>query len=171
MAAALARFPGRKRGSTLSLKAQALQYLARREHSRLELQRKLAPHAESAEQLEAALNALEAARLLSNPRFAESLVRRRAVGFGAALIRHELRSHALDPALIDSQIVPLNDTEAARARAVWKRRFGVQAETAADRMRQIRFLRARGFRADVVYKVVGARDPEFGDPDFDTAPD
>lgn len=167
--AARAPSSGKKRGAPLSLKGRALQYLARREHSRQELQRKLSPHAESAEQLDAVLDALEAARLLSNSRFAESLVHRRAAGFGAALIRRELRSHALDPALIDSQVVPLNDTEAARARAVWKRRFDAPADTPADRMRQIRFLLARGFRADVVYKVVGARDPEFGDPDFDTA--
>jgi regulatory protein len=158
---------GKKRGPALSLKGRALQYLARREHSRLELQRKLAAHAESAQQLESALDALEAAGLLSNPRFAESLVHRRAAGFGAALIRHELRSHALDPALIDAQIAALNDTEAVRARAVWKRRFGAPAEIPQERTKQIRFLLARGFRAEVVYKVVGARDPEFGAPDFD----
>ena len=56
----------------LSLKGRALKYLAAREHSRLELQRKLAPHAESAEQVDAALNDLEARGFLSAERFAES---------------------------------------------------------------------------------------------------
>ncbi|HLT27498.1 MAG TPA: recombination regulator RecX, partial [Zeimonas sp.] len=41
-----------------TLKARALRALARREHSRVELERKLAPHAESSEQLEALLDRL-----------------------------------------------------------------------------------------------------------------
>ena len=60
----------------LSLKGRALAALARREYSRLELARKLRPHAESAEQLDAVLDALEAGKLLSNARFAESLDRK-----------------------------------------------------------------------------------------------
>ena len=54
-----------------SLRARALSYLARREHSRLELRRKLAPHAESPEQLESVLDTLEAQGLLSIERFAD----------------------------------------------------------------------------------------------------
>lgn len=155
----------------LSLKGRALRHLARREHSRLELQRKLAPYAESTEALDALLDELEAGRLLSGQRFAESLVYRKAERFGAALIRHELRSHALEPAIVDQQTAALEQTEMARARALRDRRFGELPDSAQARARQIRFLMARGFRAEVVHRVVGSRaEPDEPDP-FDCPED
>ncbi|NLD67247.1 MAG: recombination regulator RecX [Limnobacter sp.] len=171
----------RKRPS-LSLKGRALRFLARREHSRLELSRKLAAHAESAEQLDRVLDELESAGLLSEQRFAESLVHRKADRFGTALIRHELRSHRLDAELVEAQVAELASSETARAHALWQRRFGRPPETPQERARQTRFLVARGFRSDVVRRVVsGAEqrsDSEFGhlpdsDPDDlpDSAPD
>lgn len=151
----------------LSLKGRALRFLSRREHSRLELQRKLAPHAESPEALDKVLDELEAARLLSNQRFAESLVYRKAERFGSAVIRHELRSHALEPALVERQVASLEQTEQARARALWERRFGEPPDSPQARARQIRFLMARGFRGDVVRRVVGGR----AEPDEPDLPD
>lgn len=138
-----------------------MRFLARREHSRSELARKLAAHAESAEQLESVLDELVAARLLSNERFAESLVHRRAERYGTATIRHELRTHGLDEALVQAHAAALEQTELERARAVWRRRFGAQPESLAERARQTRFLLARGFSAETVRRVLGAaRDDE-----------
>ena len=165
----------RRAGQSASLKGRALRYLSRREHSRLELRRKLAPHAESAEQLDRVLDELEAARLLSNRRFAESLVHRKGERFGAAVIRHELRSHALDSGLVAEQVATLAETEHARAQALWERRFGAPPDSPQQRAKQIRFLMARGFRAEVVRRVVGGRGPDAddipadpADPDLDT---
>mgnify|MGYP000975580650 CR=1 FL=1 len=87
--------PSRRARRPRSLRARALSYLARREHSRVEMRRKLAPHAESPEQLDSLLDTLEAQGLLSIERFAESVVHRRAGRFGAARIRQELRQHDL----------------------------------------------------------------------------
>src|SRR5690606_21671251 len=140
----------------LSLKARALRLLTRREHSRTELARKLAPHAETAEQVEALLDELVAARLLSNERFADSLVHRRAERYGTATIRHELRTHGLDEALVRTHVAELERTEFERAKAVWARRFGVRPETLAERARQTRFLLARGFSAETIRRVLGA---------------
>lgn len=154
----------------LSLKGRALRHLSRREHSRLELQRKLAPHAESAEALDALLDELESARLLSGQRFAESLVYRKAERFGSALIRRELRSHALEPDIVAQQLALLEQTELARARALRDRRFGEPPESAQGRARQARFLMARGFRAEVVYRAVGSR-TEPDEPDLSDCPD
>ena len=70
----------------LSLKARALAYLARREHSRLELEKKLRTHAESAEQLQQLLDQLQAQKLLSAERYAESLIHRKAGRMGAQRI-------------------------------------------------------------------------------------
>ena len=142
----------------LSLKGRALAALARREYSRLELARKLQPHAESAEQLDAVLDALEAAKLLSNARFAESLAHRRAERFGVARVKQELKSHQLAPELIAEQVAQLRATEFERARAVWQKRFGEPPLDAQARARQMRFLAARGFSADVIRRVVGGDD-------------
>lgn len=160
----------RRKRPQLSLKGRALRFLSRREHSRLELRRKLAPHAESQEELDKVLDELEAARLLSNQRFAESLVYRKAERFGSAVIRHELRSHALESAIVERQLASLEQTEQARARALWERRFGEPPDSPQARARQIRFLMARGFRADVVRRVVGGR-AEPDAPDASDAPD
>src|SRR3546814_16596405 len=61
-----------------SLKARAVGFLSRREHSRLELERKLAPYAADAAELERVLDQLEREQWLSNQRFAQALVNRRA---------------------------------------------------------------------------------------------
>ncbi|WP_028310191.1 recombination regulator RecX [Derxia gummosa] len=149
---------GRAPTGALSLKARALRALSLREHSRAELGRKLAPHAESAEQLASLLDALEAERLLSNDRFAESLVRRRAERFGTARIKAELRTHALAPEVIEHALGDCAASEAARAREVWAKRFGMPAEDAAGRAKQARFLAARGFSAAVVRAIVSGID-------------
>jgi len=142
-------------GPVALLKARALRLLARREHSRIELARKLARHAESAEALEALLDQLAEAGLLSNERFAESLVHRRAQRYGVATTRHELRTHGLDAQLVEAHVGALERSELARARAVWMRRFGAAPASAAERARQSRFLLARGFSAETVRRVVG----------------
>lgn len=138
----------------LSLKGRALKYLAAREHSRLELQRKLAPHAESAEQVDAALDELEARGFLSAERFAESMVHRKAARFGAARIQAELAQHRLPSDIAQAVVRTLRDTELARAHALWARRYGEVAPEPQDRAKQMRFLMARGFSSDVVRRVV-----------------
>lgn len=137
-----------------------MRLLARREYSRSELGRRLAPHAESAEQVETLLDELAAARLLSNERFAESLVHRRAERYGAATIRRELRTHGLDDALVRTHVASLERTELERARAVWSRRFGRPPGSLAERARQTRFLLARGFSAETVRRVLGTEDDD-----------
>ena len=143
-----------------SLRGRALALLARREHSPWELRRKLAPHAESAEALDALLAALEREKLLSADRFVESLVHRRSPGFGTARIRQELQSHALPRPLVEAATASLRDGELARARDVWARRFGVVATDPRERARQQRFLAQRGFSIEVIRRVVQSGDDD-----------
>src|SRR5512147_2833844 len=98
-----------------SLLARALGYLARREHSRAELARKLAPHADSAEQLTSLLAVLEAKNLLSEARFVEVLARSRGARFGAARIRQELRAHQIEDELAKPAVDQLRQSEFDRA--------------------------------------------------------
>lgn len=139
----------------LSLKGRALKYLAAREHSRIELLRKLAPHTEEPAEIERVLDELEAKGLLSAERFVESLLHRRAARFGTARLRQELQQHKLPSEAVAQAVDTLRATELERARAVWARRFGGEpAADATERARQMRFLTARGFSADVIRRVI-----------------
>ncbi len=128
-----------------SLKARALRYLSGREHSRQELARKLAPHAQEGDDVEAVLDWLQAQKFLSEERFAESLVHRRAARFGSARILSELQSHGLDESTVASLRADLLQGENERAWEVWLRKFGRPAEDAASAAKQMRFLQQRGF--------------------------
>ncbi|WP_374675322.1 regulatory protein RecX [Ideonella sp.] len=115
--------------------------------------------ATAAAEVDAVLDELEAARHLSDARFAESRVNARAGRQGAARIRQELARHGME--LDPDTARQLRETEADRARAVWQRKFGGEPPTdARERARQMRFLAGRGFAADVVRRVVGGRDDD-----------
>ena len=129
----------------MSLKARALRYLSAREHSRLELGRKLARYAQETDDVEALLDTLEAAKLLSQTRFSESLVNRRAARFGNSRILSELKSHGIDADALTDIKVGLEQDESARAREVWLRKFGTLPKDANERAKQMRFLMQRGF--------------------------
>lgn len=140
----------------VSLTARALQALAGREHSRHELRSRLLRWAgdepDAATQVDAVLDQLAAKGLLNEARFVESRVHARTARFGNRRIEHELRQHGLvaDPALKEQ----LRVTELARAREVWRKRFGQPGASAADRAKQARFLTARGFSSEVVRQLV-----------------
>jgi regulatory protein len=160
----------------LSLKASALQWLARREHSQAELRRKLLRLAheratpdvrdeavDPAGEVDALLAWLIANRYLSDARFVESRVNACAARYGNLRIRQELGQHgaALDSATAER----LRDSELSRARAVWVRKYGGEpATSAAERARQMRFLAGRGFSTEVVRRVVRGT-PDDGDGD------
>lgn len=148
---------------TRSLKGRALGYLSRREYSRSELARKLAPHVEENDQPEALLDALEREGWLSDARFTESLVHRRASRVGTARILGELKRHAVDGALVESVGEQLRETEFSRAQAVWRKKFGSLPVTPAERAKQARFLASRGFSSATIVKLLKVGDDEFGD--------
>jgi regulatory protein len=140
----------------MSLKARALKYLSAREHSRLELTRKLSRHAQDGDDVEALLDALEAAKLLSQARFSESLVHRRAARFGNQRILSELQSHGIDgDALGDIKSILAQD-EVARAREVWRKKFNRAPADASERAKQMRFLLQRGFSQGAIQGAMRA---------------
>ncbi|NEX60691.1 recombination regulator RecX [Noviherbaspirillum galbum] len=129
----------------MSLKARALKYLSNREHSRIELARKLSRYAQEGDDVEALLDQLEAAKFLSESRFTESLVNRRAARFGNSRILSELQSHGINGEALSQIKSDLRQDEAARAREVWRRKFSQPPADAAERAKQMRFLQQRGF--------------------------
>lgn len=128
-----------------SLKARALRYLSTREHSRLELGRKLARHAEEGDDVEALLDFLEKNNWLSQERFAESLIHRKAARYGNKRVMAELQNHGVGGEALAELKAGLADTELARAKDVWRRKFGRVAADAGERAKQMRFLLQRGF--------------------------
>ncbi|MCM5679110.1 recombination regulator RecX [Schlegelella sp. S2-27] len=144
----------------LSLKGRALKYLAAREHSRAELERKLRPHEEEPGQVEAALDELEAKGLLSQARFVESLLHRKSARFGAARIRQELNAHQLDTDAVAQAVGQLQASEFERAQALWQKKFGTPAIEPAQRVKQMRFLAGRGFSPEVIRRVVRGTDDD-----------
>ncbi len=143
--------------SPLSLKGRALRLLAQREHSRSELEAKLARHVQEGDDLHAVLDELQARDFINAGRVAESVVHRRAARLGTQRVVQELRAKGLDDALVRETAERLRGSEAARALAVWRQRFGTPPETPQERARQMRFLAARGFPGDVVRRVIGGR--------------
>lgn len=129
----------------ISLKARALRYLSAREHSRQELAHKLSRYAQESDDIEALLDALEAANLLSQSRFSESLVNRRSARFGNSRILSELQSHGIAGDALHQIKTDLAQDEVARACEVWRRKFGRLATDASERAKQMRFLQQRGF--------------------------
>lgn len=140
--------------ASLSLKGRALRHLTVRELSRQELARKLAPFAESAEQLDTLLDELERLGYLSARRVVESVLNRRAERCGNSRIRQELVARGVDPDDHAQALAGLRDSEAQRALALWQRRFGTHSTDPRERARQSRFLLSRGFPASLVARIV-----------------
>jgi regulatory protein len=143
-----------------SLKARALRYLSTREHSRLELGRKLARYAEENDDVEALLDFLEKNNWLSQERFAESLINRRAGRYGNSRVLAELQNHGIAGEAMTELKSALQDSETARASEVWRRKFGEVAQDAAGRSKQMRFLLQRGFSQRAARAAMQGRDED-----------
>ncbi len=165
----------------LSLKARAVQWLSMREHSRVELRRKLlaqiAKEARQARKFSAEhhdatasddndqnaaaapaaiddlLDELTKLGFLSEQRFVESRVRTRAPRHGNQRIRAELAQHGV--AINANQNKVLIESEQSRAHDLWQRRFGgTRSDDRDARLKQMRFLASRGFASDTIRIVV-----------------
>lgn len=138
-----------------SLKGRALRLLAQREHSRAELQRKLASHEETPGELAQALDELQARGFIDEQRVIESVIHRRAARLGASRVRQELQAKGLPAEAVAQAVDGLRGSELERAREVWRKKFGRVPADAADWARQARFLVARGFDAGVARRIIG----------------
>jgi regulatory protein len=147
-----------KPGFQPSLKGRALRLLSQREHSRAELERKLAPHEEVPGELAKALDELQARDFINDDRAVDTLVNRRSGKLGNTRIRQELAAKGLSGDAVSEAMAGLKETEQSRALEVWRKKFGQTAQTPQDRVKQMRFLLTRGFNAEVVRRVVQGSD-------------
>ena len=141
-----------------SLKGHALQLLSLREHSRKELERKLAAYEETPGELAQALDFLQAKGFIDEQRVVESVVNRRAAKLGASRVRQELLAKGLPTEAVALAVDQLRSTELERGREVWRKKFGAPPADASERAKQVRFLLTRGFGAEVVRRLVSGAD-------------
>ena len=135
------------------LKARALRHLVRREHSRAELARKLAPHAESTAALDEVLDLLLSKNHQSDRRYAEERVRVLSRKYGAARIRGDLRAKGIAEDIVASVGA---QGELERAQAILERKYRGPASTPEERARRARFLQGRGFALEVIRRLLPA---------------
>lgn len=142
-----------------ALRAAAIRQLARREHSRVELVRKLRDDfAAEAVLIERVLDQLAAEGLQSDTRFAEALVASRIHrGQGPQRIRRELAERGVDAELVQSVLSTADVDWCALALTVSTQKFGRKsAEDWPARARRARFLQYRGFGADEIQAILAA---------------
>ena len=143
--------------NVVELRARALRLLARREHTRQELESKLSPHAGSSEDLKGLLTGLKQKNQLSEERFAEERARRLSRKYGAARIRQDLKAKGVSEELIE-RVSPADELE--RARAILERKYREPVATREERAKRMRFLQGRGFSFDIIRSVLSSRDPD-----------
>lgn len=138
-----------------ALDARALRHLARREHSRAELARKLAPHAASPGALEQLLDALAAKKQLSDERYAELRAHQLSRKYGAARIRLDLKAKGVAPELVERVG---REGELERAASILQRKYRAPASSRAERARRMRFLQQRGFSHETIRRLLSSED-------------
>ena len=137
--------------TAIELKVRALRYLTRREHSRVELARKLSPHADSPQVLETLLDELAKRKQLSDERYAETRAHWLSRKYGAAKIRQDLKAHGVADAVVDRVSA---EGELERARSILQKKYRQAPSTREDKARRARFLQGRGFSMDVIQSLV-----------------
>ncbi|MFT3760700.1 recombination regulator RecX [Thauera sp.] len=137
-----------------SLRERALRHLARRDHSRAELAKKLAAHGDE-DEIQAVIERMGELGLQSDERFAQAFVRSKAARFGASRLRSEMARRGLDRDLVDEAISSeCAESESERARSVLHGRFTAPPADAREWARQARFLQTRGFAPDLIRKLL-----------------
>jgi regulatory protein len=129
------------------IRKKAMDLLARREHARTELERKLLQRGFAKEQINKELDKLAAENLLSNIRFTESYINmRRSAGFGPIRIAEELRQRGIKADLIYTYLAESDTIWSQCAADVRHKRFGnTLPKTYNEHAKQAKFLNYRGF--------------------------
>ncbi len=136
------------------LRERALRLLARREHSRAELVRKLEQAGFDASDIQPLLDAFEQKNWLSDLRFAESYVADHRARAGSIKLAYDLRQRGVSDGIIEAVLSDNSESEIDRAREVWRKKFDVLPADAHERARQIRFLQGRGFSQSVIQRAL-----------------
>lgn len=136
------------------LRERALRLLARREHSRAELARKLGAAGFAIEDIAPLLDEFEQKNWLSDQRFAESYVADHRARAGSVKLAYDLRQRGVRDDVIEAVLGDNRDSELDRAREVWNKKFGTPPVDAAEKAKQMRFLQSRGFTSETIKRAI-----------------
>ena len=136
---------------------KAMDYLARREHSREELCRKMRAAGFDANVAIDVVEDLRKEGLQSDRRFVDAFVQSRIdQGKGPTVIRADLSQRGVREPVIHEVLLEADQDWKGLAREVRVKKFGEQApEEFKERTRQMRFLQNRGFEPDQIQAAVG----------------
>lgn len=141
--------------SPASVRRAAMDLLARREHGRIELSRKLRSRGAPPELIDPALDRLAEEGLLSEARYLESFVRMRAnAGYGPLRIREELSQRGLPREAIEQALRDSGFDWNAQLHEVWLRKFGELPGDQREKARQGRFLSYRGYSLEMIGRLL-----------------
>ena len=137
-----------------SLKARAMRFLARREHTRVELKRKLEARARDGEDVERLLDELTQRGWLSDARFAEQAIRAKSRRFGPIKLALFLKSKGVGEEAIAAGLRGAGADGASSLESVWRSRYRTGPVDEREKLRQVRFLQGRGFAVDDIFKFL-----------------
>ena len=144
-----------RRGEPATARTVALRLLARRDYSRLELAQRLRARGIAAVEIEPLLEDFERLGYLSDARYAQALVSRRAGRFGVRAIARDLHDQGIAADVAKDALATLEPRdELADATNLWARRFGTAPVDERDKARQVRFLIARGYSVSIALKAI-----------------
>ena len=147
----------------VAVRRTAMDLLARREHGRVELTRKLRQRGACPDMIDAALDRLTEEGLLSESRYLESNINYRAgSGYGPLRIREELSQRGLARGDIEEALSECDFNWQERLEETWRRKFSGQVPVdAKERARLGRFLSYRGYPLEMIGRLLSGR--EFND--------
>ncbi|WP_454875892.1 recombination regulator RecX [Pseudomonas farris] len=143
----------------VAVRRTAMDLLARREHGRVELTRKLRQRGALPEIIDTALDRLTEEGLLSESRYLESFVSYRArSGYGPLRIREELSQRGLQRTDIELALRESGINWQEQLEDTWRRKFaGHLPIDARERAKQGRFLSYRGYSMEMISRLFSGR--------------
>ena len=137
-----------------SLEDVAIRLVARREHTRLELTKKLIVRGFERGDVDTLLNDFEEKGWLDERRYIDIFLRAKRCRYGSLKLIRELEVRGISRDLIEEVRPGIQSGELDAAQGVWQKRFGVQPKNSTELAKQIRFMQSRGFEQEVIKSVV-----------------
>lgn len=145
--------------TAVAVRRAAMDLLARREHGRVELTRKLRQRGAAEELIAGALDRLADEGLLSEARYLESFIAARArAGYGPLRIREELSQRGLARSDVEAAIREADIDWWGCLRELWQRKFGQLPQDQREKAKQARFLAYRGFSQEQIGRLLKGGD-------------
>lgn len=129
------------------IRLAAMNLLARREHTCLELRQKLKRRFPNLELVNTELSKLTDENLQSDTRFAESfLIARCNRGYGLMRVQQEMREKGLSDSQVSHAIKIADIDWRALAQDVYRKKYGdIPVSDLSDKAKRVRFMQYRGF--------------------------